>query len=143
MTIAHWRDDYCTGDTRIDREHQTLFEMVNTLHGAIAAPAPQAEIQAILVTMATHTVQHFQHEETLMLDRDYPGYRRHKQVHDNLLAKVSALLRQFDQGVVVLSEDLTAFLTDWLSHHIQGEDQNMIRFLRSQAAPEVVIPRSV
>jgi hemerythrin len=135
MTMAPWRDEYCTGDVRIDHEHQVLFALVNDLEAAIAAAAPPAQLQAILTTMAAHTVEHFDHEEALMQARDYPGYRRHKQVHDNLLAKVTALLASFNQPEVVVTQALTAFLKEWLAHHIQGEDQTMIRFLRAQTAP--------
>lgn len=132
MTIAHWRDEYCTGDARIDREHQLLFDMVNALHQAIEGAADPLQMQNLLSTMAAHTVEHFQHEEALMQDHDYPGYGRHKQVHDNLVAKVTHLLAQFQQNQTILGSELTAFLTEWLAHHIQGEDQKMIRFLRAK-----------
>ncbi|MBE7380465.1 MAG: hemerythrin family protein [Leptolyngbya sp. SIO1E4] len=132
MTIAHWQEDYLTGDTRIDQEHQTLFDMVNALHDAIQASAEPAQLQAMISTMASHTVEHFQHEEALMRAHHYLGYGRHKQVHDRLLAKVTRLLEQFDQqDDVVLTDNLTEFLTEWLAHHIRGEDQNMIQFLRT------------
>lgn len=136
MPLAHWKNDYCTGDTRIDQEHQALFGMVNELDHAIATAASQLQLQTILSTLATHTIEHFQHEEALMQALDYPGYRRHKQVHDNLLAKVTALLKQFKQPEAALADDLTAFLAEWLSHHIQGEDQTMIRFLKARTNPD-------
>jgi hemerythrin len=138
MTPALWRDEYCTGDARIDNEHRALFGLVNDLHAAMANAASPAQMQAILTTMANHTIEHFQHEEALMVARNYPGYQRHKQVHDNLLAKVQTLLTRFNSDNSPLSADLTAFLTEWLSHHIQGEDQAMIRFLRSQPASEAI-----
>ncbi|KPQ34710.1 MAG: hemerythrin [Phormidesmis priestleyi Ana] len=132
LTIAHWQDEYLIGDARIDQEHQILFNMVNDLHAAIQTAASPVRLQAMIQTMADHTAEHFQHEEALMLMHNYPGYGRHKQVHDNLLAKVSRLLAQFDQQEVVLSDRLTEFLTEWLAHHIRGEDQNMIEFLRDR-----------
>lgn len=133
MLRVHWRDEYCIGDDRIDQEHQALFTMVNELDEAIATAAPPSQIQGILSTLAAHTIEHFRHEEALMETFSYPGYRRHKQVHDNLLAKVTALLEQFNQPNTTLAHDLTAFLAEWLSHHIKGEDQSMIRFFRSRA----------
>jgi len=132
LTIAPWRDEYLTGDARIDQEHQILFAMVNDLHGAIQTAASQTRLQALMQAMADHTAEHFQHEEALMQAYQYPGYGRHKQVHDNLLGKVSRLLAQFDQQEPVLSDNLTEFLTEWLAHHIRGEDQNMIAFFRDR-----------
>jgi hemerythrin len=132
VTIARWQDEYLTGDARIDQEHKILFDMVNDLHAAIQTSASPTRLQAMIQTMAEHTTEHFQHEEALMQMHNYPGYDRHKQVHDNLLAKVSRLLAQFDQPDPVLSDNLTEFLTEWLAHHIRGEDQSMIEFLRSR-----------
>jgi hemerythrin len=132
LTIAHWQDDYLTGDTRIDQEHKILFDMVNDLHAAIQTSASATRLKAMMQTMADHTAEHFQHEEALMQAHAYPGYGRHKQVHDNLLEKVSRLLPQFDRPAPVLSDNLTEFLTEWLAHHIRGEDQNMIEFLRNR-----------
>lgn len=132
LTIAHWRDDYNTGDARIDQEHQALFELVNTLHDAIQHAASLPHLAALVATMADHTVEHFRHEEALMQAYGYPGYDRHKQVHNNLLAKVTALLTKLRAGEDVVGSDLTGFLTEWLAHHIRGEDQSMIRFLQSR-----------
>lgn len=132
LTIAQWQAEYLTGDARIDQEHQTLFGMVNDLHAAMQTAASPAQLQAMIQAMADHTAEHFQHEEALMRSHNYPGYGRHKQVHDNLLEKVSRLLAQFDRPDPVLSDNLTEFLTEWLAHHIRGEDQNMIEFLRNR-----------
>lgn len=141
MPLAHWRDEYLTGDARIDQEHQTLFTLVNQLDEAIATAAPQSDLHQILSTIAAHTVKHFQHEELLMKSLEYPGYRRHKQVHDNLLAKLTALLTRFDQPNAALADDLTAFLAEWLAHHIRGEDQSMIRFFHGRVTPQMMAQR--
>lgn len=132
LTVAHWRDEYLTGDARIDQEHKMLFDMVNDLHAAMHTSASPARLRAMIQTMAEHTTEHFQHEEALMQRHHYPGCGRHKQVHDNLLEKVSRLLTQFDQAEPVISDKLTEFLTAWLAHHIRGEDQKLIEFLRSR-----------
>ncbi len=131
MSIAAWRDEYYTGHQLVDQEHQTLFALVNSLHDAMMQQADHATLIAILSALASHTMQHFQSEEDLMMRIDYPGYHRHKQSHDRLKAKVSHLLHQFNQQKIEISVDLTAFLMEWLGHHIKGEDQKMIRFLQT------------
>lgn len=141
MPIALWKDEYCTGDSRIDQEHQLLFDLVNRLHDAIQRSTQpdelqdefQGKFQALLVTLAAHTADHFEHEEALMQQHAYPGYGRHKQVHDNLQLKIAHLLEQFSRAEVVLKTDLTQFLTEWLAHHIRGEDQKMIQFFQAKA----------
>lgn len=76
----------------------------------------------------------------------YPGYERHKQVHDGLTTKVVNLLDRFDQHAASLTVDLTTFLSDWLVHHIRGEDQKMIQFFRQtykDSQPMLELPTSL
>uniref|UniRef100_B8HKU6 Hemerythrin-like metal-binding protein n=1 Tax=Cyanothece sp. (strain PCC 7425 / ATCC 29141) TaxID=395961 RepID=B8HKU6_CYAP4 len=133
MAIAYWRDEYCTGHQQVDQEHQTLFTLVNTLHDAMIQQADHATLITLLDTLANHTVQHFQSEEELMVAARYPDYARHKQSHDRLKTKVNNLLSQFNCQEIQISLELTEFLTEWLSHHIKGEDQKMIQFFHTQS----------
>ena len=140
MSIAVWKTEYLTGHSQVDQEHQQLFEIVNSLHDAILQEESYSVLQKIFNHLATHTIEHFESEEALMLAKAYPGFHRHKQVHDGLLAKVNALLQQLDQQELPPSVKLTEFLTEWLAHHIKGEDQKMIQFFRQQAEFEPVVP---
>ena len=133
--IAIWKDEYLTGNAQIDREHQTLFEMFNALHVELHTTARHDVLKSMLIDINSHTVEHFQNEEALMQSHDYPGYDRHKHVHDNLLKKVSKLIMQFErQADFIPNDHLTEFLHEWLAHHIRGEDRNMIYYFRSMVA---------
>jgi hemerythrin len=67
-----------------------------------------------------------------MQSHHYPGLKRHQHVHNNLLKKVAKLIEEFEQQEECVSiKSLPEFLHEWLAHHIHGEDQNLIRFLRS------------
>ncbi|MCX5934198.1 MAG: hemerythrin domain-containing protein, partial [Pseudanabaena sp. LacPavin_0818_WC45_MAG_42_6] len=83
--------------------------------------------------LANHTIEHFQTEESLMMRVDYPDYDRHKQTHDCLLSKVDNLLLKFrDRNTEAVTTEITQFLTEWLAHHIKGEDKKMIQFFQNQ-----------
>ncbi len=133
MSIAVWKAEYLTGDLQVDQEHQQLFAIVNSLHNAILEEEDYPALQKIFNHMATHTVEHFQTEERLMQAKGYPGFDRHKQAHDALLTKVEDLIQQLEEQDLPPSVKLTEFLTEWLAHHIKGEDQKMIRFFQRQA----------
>ncbi|TYQ30402.1 bacteriohemerythrin [Pseudanabaena sp. UWO310] len=132
--IACWQEKYLTGNLQVDRQHQQIFEIVNALHEAVVARESIYRLQELLEYLATHTIEHFQSEEALMMAMDYPDYDRHKQNHDRLLSVVDSLLLQMrDCHTVTITTDITQFLTDWLSHHIKGEDRKMIHFLQKSA----------
>jgi hemerythrin len=131
MPIAYWQDTYDTGNTQVDEQHQQLFTMVNSLHDAVVAGENFQIIKEILDRLASHTVAHFQTEEDLMIAVNYPEYDRHKQTHDRLTAKVVSLIQNYSNHDGAVTTEITQFLTEWLGHHIKGEDQKMIQFLQS------------
>jgi hemerythrin len=131
--IACWQQEYNTGNSQVDRQHQQLFEIVNALHDAVVTKKNVYTIQELLEALANHTIEHFQTEESLMMAVDYPEYDRHKQTHDCLLSKVDRLLLKFrDRNTAAVTTEVTQFLTEWLAHHIKGEDQKMIQFFQNQ-----------
>ncbi|MEA5486260.1 MULTISPECIES: bacteriohemerythrin [Pseudanabaena] len=132
-SIACWQQEYNTGNSQVDGQHQQLFEIVNALHDAVVARQNIYTIQELLEALANHTIEHFQTEEALMMAVNYPDYDRHKHTHDYLLSKVDRLLLKFrDRNTEAVTTELTQFLTEWLTHHIKGEDQKMIQFFQNQ-----------
>ena len=132
-SIACWQQEYNTGNSQVDGQHQQLFEIVNALHDAVVARQNIYTIQELLEALANHTIEHFQTEEALMMAVNYPDYDRHKHTHDYLLSKVDRLLLKFrDRNTEAVTTELTQFLTELLTHHIKGEDQKMIQFFQNQ-----------
>ena len=129
--IANWQAEYETGNLEIDEQHQDLFELVNSLHDAVITNKDVQTLQDILNSLASHTIEHFQAEESLMLAAHYPDYTRHKATHDHLVVKVINLLQMLRSHKLEATTDITQFLTDWLTHHIKGEDQKMIQFFQN------------
>lgn len=136
MPIAYWQDKYYTGNSQVDEQHQQLFDIVNSLHDAVVIGEDSQILQKILDHLASHTIAHFQTEEKLMLAVDYPGYDRHKQTHDHLTSKVVNLLQKFRDRDITVTTEITQFLTEWLTHHIKGEDQKMTQFLQNKSVLE-------
>lgn len=67
------------------------------------------------------------------LSRGYPDFPRHKARHEELLKQVSALVKDYEGGVVVLPLTLSRFLADWIAHHIQEDDKALIDWMRKKA----------
>jgi hemerythrin-like metal-binding protein len=47
----------------------------------------------------------------------------HRLEHRNLTKQVEEYVARFEKGDVALGVPLLTFLSDWLTHHILGEDQ--------------------
>ena len=104
--------------------------MVNSLHDAIVAGKGKEVLGPTLTELATYTIQHFKDEEGLMTSINYPALAAHKRKHEDLTAKVKELIAKFQDGKMVLSVTLSAFLSDWLRHHIKEDDAALIKYTR-------------
>ena len=79
--------------------------------------------------LAQYTDYHFQMEEKMMRGRGFPGYDEHKAIHDRLRQQVSDFRQRFVKKEKALSEDLLAFLRDWLVNYILKRDMEMTEFV--------------
>ena len=116
----------------IDKQHQELVSMVNELHRAMRMKTGSREAGSILTRLANYTVYHFEYEEKLFDTHGYPETVGHKKIHKDLVAKVLAFTKEFEQGRAALSMDLMKFLTDWLKNHIMKTDKAYAPFLKDK-----------
>jgi len=131
MVAIQWDEkQFATGHVVVDQQHRDLFKMVNELHDAIVAQRSREVLVPTLERLAKYTVEHFQTEQDLMTSLGYPEYAAHKQRHDELTAKVVELIEGYRSARITLPVTLSRFLSDWLNHHIKGEDKRMIEWIR-------------
>ena len=134
MALFTWNAQYALGNPQIDAEHKQLFALAEQLHHVMSTGAPAESVGKVLASLIDYTKTHFSHEEQLMVRHQYPEYKAHKALHDELTDKVLALQRDFAAKKVCLSIDIMRFLKDWLSHHIGNSDRKIAEFLKAHAA---------
>jgi hemerythrin len=120
--FIHWDTSLETGHPLVDAEHRILVLLFRKLDVAIKTHQ-SAEVLRYIVREVVRCVEfHFQSEENLMRETDYPGLESHRAFHAELLAELNAYVakiavrREFP-------EDLLSFLSLWLSQHIADHDQ--------------------
>lgn len=128
MDTFVWNDRYLTGESLIDTEHQELVRIIN-LVGALEAGenSQPAEVQRILEGLVRYAVDHFSHEEDLMIEAgcDPRHVSMHQRIHREFSSQVTTM-RQVSTGAED-TEFLLRFLSNWLAYHILGIDQVMTR----------------
>ncbi len=134
-TYLEWSDRYATGIGLIDRDHQTLFVMVNALHDAIVMDTEPAPLSDLFARLADYVNRHFALEEDLMQSHGYPGFEAHQEMHRELAATVLRLTGLYEQEPsTVAHEDLMEFLKGWLSHHVLTSDMDYVACVTGQTA---------
>ena len=119
MPLLVWKDEFSVGVPAFDADHKDLLDIINTLHDQAESGASVTALAATCDTLVAHTVAHFDHEEAQF--DGYPRAGEHRRMHQKLVERVLAFRRDITSGNAA---DGTRLVTDWLAHHITGEDKS-------------------
>ncbi len=131
MSLMTWNPQMSVGIRALDEDHKKLIAMINELHAAMLAGHSNDVVGGVLRRLANYTVEHFQREEKLFAETNYPGAAGHRREHEKLKAEVTAEIQKFQAGSKSLGMETLAFLRDWLKHHIQESDKAYGPYLNS------------
>ena len=73
ITIARWREEYETGDSIVDEQHQSLFSIINSLNSAMLEGYGEKILAETIESLIEYTTIHFDTEEEYMVQHQYPA----------------------------------------------------------------------
>jgi len=114
-----WSEKFETGNKLIDTQHQQLFTLGNELFSSDYSSGKK-----YVMEFYKYTRTHFEAEEKLMREIDYPGYSDHRKIHEELLEGLNKVSENYfdDEG---LFEQFKIFVYKWLTQHIMYEDKKI------------------
>jgi len=135
-----WDDYYSLGNEKIDEQHRGLFDLVNSVIVSCDDGSDTITIKETLLFLADYTLQHFNVEEALQRECNYPEYEKHKKLHDDFKIVVIDLVHRFlnSGSSADLSKDIKKIVIKWLVKHIMNEDKKIGRYLMEKNQPPVV-----
>ena len=127
-------DDLITGNDEIDEQHKALFKLTNDLINSTEKDKSKKKIGEMLIFLANYAVDHFLHEEKLMLETNFPGYEDHKKMHSDFKYTVIDLIDDFnEQGTSNrLAQSIDGIVVVWLLTHIQHEDKKIAEHINNK-----------
>jgi hemerythrin-like metal-binding protein len=117
---------HMVGIAEIDAQHQAIATMLNRLNDSLRNSEPQEGLVQQLEGVVASVATHFETEEDLMAQSDYPDAQSHMIQHKRLLAEVEHLKLRFLEGGELLA---LQWLKDWFFGHILGSDIQFGSFL--------------
>jgi hemerythrin-like metal-binding protein len=126
--FVEWRSYYSVGDPSLDAEHQQILGLIDDLYATMSAGKENAKTREILDRLVRYTLTHFEHEEQIMRDCDFPGLAVHKAEHSRMKQRTLDLREHIG---LVTGKDVLYFLKDWWTNHIQEEDKSYSAYLRA------------
>lgn len=125
MTIG-WKDNYNFGDDTLDEQHKNLFDLARMMLAAEDATA----VTGLAAQLYKHTRVHFEYEEQLMREHNYPGLESHIESHNQLLGRLNTLSLGIGAGQLD-KEGVKKLMTDWALFHIPLEDARFATYMKS------------
>ena len=111
----------------IDEQHEELINLINAVEAAGTAANTKEETDKALNFLGAYIVEHFTHEEGLMLQTDYPQYEWHSTWHKGYVSKFNNLKEEYDNNGP--SEEFTnilnEFIIKWIVTHIRNVDVDL------------------
>ena len=92
MAYFVWDSALETGYEALDSQHKRLFDLANGIELAIEQHPEDSEAAANAVSgLIDHVVEHFQNEEAIIAEYQYPDAERHKALHVQLGAETMTI----------------------------------------------------
>ena len=127
IEAINWESEYKLGDELVDEQHHQLLMLVSELIESQCYDSDTAKLKEMLDYIVDCAVQHFNDEEALQVNYNFPDYARHKQLHEDFKVTALALVKDFEESgsAVELRKNLSTIVLTWLTNHIVQEDSKI------------------
>lgn len=123
MPQIEWSDDYKTGILDIDREHQSLFMLINALYDKVEKNSAESTITTTIKALMAYVDFHFAREEGLLTACNYPNLEEHTAGHRKLQSQLETYKEQYESSPETFDmTDFLGFLSFWIKAHILETD---------------------
>ena len=131
-----WKDEWAIGNATIDAQHKQLFKAINDLLDACSSGQGRAKLEPTLQFLIDYTNKHFNDEEKIQQQCNYPDAPNHKKLHIAFKSTVQGLAQKLltEGSSIAIVAKVNSDLGDWLVKHVQREDKKIADFIRNQDA---------
>lgn len=129
MDWIPWDDTLNTGHARMDAEHKALAELFNLLAAGVDKRKGREFYAGVLDDIIGHARRHFELEEQLMAQHQYPKSGQHKAEHAMLIEQALSYRSAFEVDATESPVTVARFPEVWLAFHILFSDKELAGFL--------------
>ena len=124
--ISSWSDQYLFGNEIIDSQHRGLIELCDEIEHEINNGGK--DFSVLLIYFTDHSKTHFQTEEKLLREVNFPELEDHEDEHKSFINRI-----QHFQSMNLLGKlnpiELRDFIRKWVVNHILNSDMKYKPYL--------------
>ena len=136
--FVNWKYEWSLGVELIDQQHRDLavvFNRIGELYlsndSSLNFDQRSSQLQEQLNMFYVMVKEHFNGEDALMLEVNYPGYNEHAREHLMLLAELRNYIRQVEEELDNINIGILSSLKSWFISHIVGSDKEFSVFFQA------------
>ncbi|MBB6480183.1 bacteriohemerythrin [Spirochaeta isovalerica] len=128
--IPEWNESLEIGLDSIDREHRFFLDLIREIEVEALRDRESEFIQLHIDELILYARFHFFSEEIYMKKIKYPDLDKHRELHLQLIGKLSDQVTRFQMKEIHI-ESIVEFLVNWFKYHTLVEDVKIARFISS------------
>jgi hemerythrin len=132
MSLINWDNSLSVNVGIIDTQHKKLIDLINKLYDAMSQGQGATVLKDVLTNLLSYTKTHFDYEVSLLEKFQYPQVEHQKTEHSKFVQKLKDLIRQYNSGNTLITNQILVFLKDWLVSHIKVSDKKYTPYLEGK-----------
>ena len=126
MSRFIWENDkYSLANPALDQHHQEFVELVDA-----CIQSSDAEFIELFGKLLEHTKEHFDEEDSLMEQYDFPERLGHMEEHQRVLAEMRRLVQNLDAQNCQNAQDYVAKkMPEWFALHTLTMDNDLVAYI--------------
>lgn len=135
-----WSDKFILGYRPIDETHEEFVDLVRQMDSA-----PDQDLPHLLSLFAQHAQAHFDLENKLMVDTEFPPRDCHIDEHAAVMKSIQEVLAMVIEGQYAYGRSLIDELIRWFPSHADHLDSALAHWMckRSLGGKPVVLRRNL
>jgi hemerythrin len=126
MSLFSWKPEYSVNDLTLDRHHQQLFTVLNSVYENVMNSPELDCVLPKIDELSDYTKYHFSTEEEYMKEKAVPDIDAHIEKHRQFTNKIDALRARYKNNDLEVARDLIIALGEWLLQHVLKEDRKYL-----------------
>lgn len=134
MAKWQWDKRLETGIELIDYQHKELFRRIDKLELAMYSGESSMELIYLIKYLESYVTEHFEAEEKLMLEVDYPDLFNHRKEHNEFRILAQEIMSSCqDKGAdTYLAINVDKQMRRWWENHILKQDMEYVSFIKTE-----------
>lgn len=124
-----WQEEYAVNVAVIDEQHHEIYAIAKLLYAALFDAMPAHDPAELFPRLIAHTTMHYETENRLMVEKNYPGYTLHAKKHEQILRALRNFAGLYAARRTTPKKEVGIFIKDWVLTHILTEDRRLGTYL--------------